>query len=59
MEKNDDILKVDELKMKSEFEMKIIESFKNVKVINSYELLSQAFEKLPKYIEEIKNYLLN
>ena len=55
MEKNDDILKVDELKMKSEFEMKIIESFKNTKVIKSYELLSQAFEKLPKYIEEIKN----
>ena len=55
MEKNDDILKVDELKTKSEFEMKIIESFKHTKVINSYKSLSQAYEKLPKYIEEIKN----
>ena len=64
MIKNDESLQVNELKTKPEFEQKIIESFKQSKVINSYESLTQAYQILPKYIEEIKNkngssFLLN
>ena len=62
MIKNEEILKVDDLKNKSEFERKIIECFKHPKIIDSYESLSQAYQELPKYIEQIKStksFLLN
>ena len=62
MIKNEEIIKVDDLKNKSEFERKIIECFKHPKIIDSYESLSQAYQELPKYIEQIKStksFLLN
>ena len=55
MEKNEESIQVDELKIKTEFEKKLIEAFKESNVLNSYELLSQAYAELPKYIEQIKN----
>ena len=55
MEKNEESIQVDELKVKTEFEKKLIEAFKESNVLNSYELLSQAYAELPKYIEQIKN----
>ena len=62
MIKNEEILKVDDLKNKSEFERKIIESFKDSKILESYKSLSQAYQELPKFIEQIKSkksFLLN
>ena len=62
MIKNEEILKVDDLKNKSEFERKIIESFKDSKILDSYKSLSQAYQELPKFIEQIKSkksFLLN
>ena len=55
MEKNIEVLQVNENKIKSEFEIKLIESFKQTKVADSYELLLQSFYELPKYIEKIKD----
>ena len=55
MEKSDETIQVDELKLKSEFEKKLIESFKQPKIMNSYESLTQAYIELPKYVEQIKN----
>ena len=54
MEKSEETLKVEDTKIKTEFERKIIESFKKNKVINSYEQITQAYQELPKYIEQIK-----
>ena len=64
MEKNDETLQIYEIKIKTEFEKKIIESFIESKVVNSYELLSKAYQELPKYIQQIKekkssSYILN
>ena len=55
MEKNEESIQVNENKIKSEFEKKLIESFKQAKVVDSYELLLQAYNELPKYIEDIKD----
>ena len=55
MEKNIEVLQVNENKIKSEFEIKLVESFKQTKVADSYELLLQSFYELPKYIEKIKD----
>ena len=64
MEKKDEVLPVNEIKIKTDFEKKIIESFIETKVDNSYESLSQAYQELPKYIQRIKDkknssYILN
>ena len=64
MEKKDEVLPVNEIKIKTDFEKKIIESFIETKVANSYESLSQAYQELPKYIQRIKDkknssYILN
>ena len=50
----EDSLKVNDLTIKTEFERKIIESFRQIKAIDSYQTLSQAYIELPKYIEEVK-----
>ena len=55
MEKNDETVQIEEIKIKSEFEAKIIESFKHSIIINSYESLNKAYLELPTYVEQIKN----
>ena len=54
MEKNDEVIQIEDSKLKSDFEKKIIESFKQTKILDCYESLFKAYQELPKYIEQIK-----
>ena len=63
-EKNEESIQVDEIKTKSDFEKKLIQAFKETKIIKCHDSLSQAYLELDKYIEQIKNqknssFLLN
>ena len=61
-DKNDEknvSIQVDEIKIKSNFEKKLIEAFKQTKVINCHNSLSQAYIELDNYIEQIKSQKKN
>ena len=64
MKENDEIIKVENDKSKSDFEQLIQNSFKESNITESYSHLLKAYNELPNYIDQIKNsrkiaYIIN